>query len=535
MSTLPREKSFNTAGPCEADLNYMLPPTARFDMPDIMNFIRDRRYFVLHAPRQTGKTTALLALMHQLNAEGEFRALYTNVERAQGYRENMDSALHVITRALASDAQRWLGDTQAEALAQELLNTIPSADVLTVFIKKWCAQSDKPSVLFLDEIDSLVGDTLISVLRQLRAGYTDRPRYFPQTVILCGVRDVRDYRIHSSSEKSVITGGSAFNIKTKSLRLGDFTENDVNMLLQQHTNATGQPFTPEAMHQIWHYSQGQPWLVNAIANEVTREMRENRDRSITITAPMIDEAKERLILRRDTHLDQLTDKLREPRVRRVVEPILAGEDILDVPDDDKQYVIDLGLIRTFRNGGIAIANPIYKEIIPRVLSSNAQDSIALEYAPVWRTPDGKLDANKLLDAFLAFWREHGQPLLRSVHYTEIAPHIVLLAFLQRLVNGGGTILREYAIGTRRMDILVTYGQAPATQRLAMELKVWREGRKDPTPQGLAQLDKYLTGLGLDTGWLVIFDQRAGLPDIEDRTSAEVVTSPAGRQITLIRA
>ena len=250
---------------------------------------------------------------------------------------------------------------------------------------------------------------------------------------------------------------------------------------------------------------------------------------------MIDEAKERLILRRDTHLDQLTDKLREPRVRRVVEPILAGEDILDVPDDDKQYVIDLGLIRTFHNGGIAIANPIYKEIIPRVLSSNAQDSIALEYNPTWRTPDGKLDTGKLLDAFLAFWREHGQPLLRSVHYTEIAPHIVLLAFLQRLVNGGGTILREYAIGTRRMDILVTYGQAPATQRLAMDLKVWREGRKDPTPQGLAQLDKYLTGLGLDTGWLVIFDQRAGLPDIEDRTSAEVVTSPAGRQITLIRA
>ncbi len=509
----------------------MLPPTARFDMDEIMNLIRDERYFVLHAPRQTGKTTALLALMRQLNAEGEFRALYTNVERAQGSRENMDRALQTITFGMAEDAQHWLGDMHAITTAKNLADTLPGGEILTAFISQWCAQSDIPCVLFLDEIDSLVGDTLISVLRQLRAGYTNRPRYFPQTVILCGVRDVRDYRIHSSSEKAVITGGSAFNIKTESLRLGDFTQADVFALLQQHTDATGQPFSPDAMRQIWHYSQGQPWLVNALAREVVYNMRENRDRSITITAPMIGEAKERLILRRDTHLDQLTDKLREPRVRRVIEPILAGEDLLDVPDDDKQYVIDLGLIRKFRNGGIAIANPIYQEVIPRILSSNAQDSIALEYSPTWRTPDGKLDADKLLETFLAFWREHGQPLLRSVHYTEVAPHIVLLAFLQRLVNGGGTILREYAIGTRRMDILVTYGD----QRLALELKVWRQGRKDPTAQGLAQLDKYLAGLGLDNGWLVIFDQRDGLPDIEDRTSAEVVISPAGRQITLIRA
>ena len=71
----------------------MLPPIACFDMHDIMNLIRDRRYFVLHVPRQTGKTTALLAHMYQLNAEGEFRVLYTNVEHAQGYCENIDRAL----------------------------------------------------------------------------------------------------------------------------------------------------------------------------------------------------------------------------------------------------------------------------------------------------------------------------------------------------------------------------------------------------------------------------------------------------------
>ncbi|MCW1967397.1 MAG: AAA-like domain-containing protein [Anaerolineae bacterium] len=535
MPTLPREKSFNTAGPCRADLNYMLPPTARFDMDEIMNLIRDQRYFVLHAPRQTGKTTALLALMHQLNVEGEFRALYANLERAQAAREKVDEALPAVVESIASHAERWLGDTQAATLAQDIIKNTSPNSMLNQFLFRWCQSSPKATILMLDEVDALVGDTLISVLRQLREGYANRPRYFPQTIILCGVRDVRDYRIHSSSEKTVITGGSAFNIKTKSLRLGDFTENDVNMLLQQHTDATGQPFNPDAMHQVWHYSQGQPWLVNAIANEVTREMRENRNRSITITAPMIDEAKERLILRRDTHLDQLADKLTEPRVRRVIEPIVASEELDQLNNDDTQYVLDLGLIRRTQGGGLAIANPIYKEVIPRELSQTAQYSIPPHIQPTWLTPDGRIDEVELLEVFLDFWRQHGQPLLRTSPYSEVAAQVVFLAFLQRVVNGGGYIDREYAIGSRRMDVLVRFGVPPKVQRLAMELKVWRQGRKDPPAQGLAQLDQYLTGLGLDTGWLVIFDQRAGLPDIEDRTSAEIVTSPAGRHITLIRA
>ena len=187
---------------------------------------------------------------------------------------------------------------------------------------------------------------------------------------------------------------------------------------------TAQPFTPEAMHQIWHYLQGQPWLVNALAHEVVYKMRENRDRSVTITAPMIHEAKECLILHCDTHLDQLTDKPRAPRVRCIIEPILAGETAEDLPPDDMQYVIDLGLICKLLGNAIAIANLIYKEIILRDLTDNTQISIPHEFQPIWRTPDGKLDASKLLDAFLAFWCEHGQSLLRSVHYTEIAPHNV---------------------------------------------------------------------------------------------------------------
>jgi hypothetical protein len=150
--------------------------------------------------------------------------------------------------------------------------------------------------------------------------------------------------------------------------------------------------------------------------------------------------------------------------------------------------------------------------------------------PIWLKENGRLDPHALLNAFLAFWRRHGEPLLKSAHYHEIAPHLVLMAFLHRVANAGGTVEREYAIGSGRMDICLHYGD----DIVAMELKVWRDKQKDPLQEGLRQLDKYLNGLSLETGWLVIFDRRSGLSPIAERTVVETAVSPANRSITVIR-
>ena len=180
-------------------------------------------------------------------------------------------------------------------------------------------------------------------------------------------------------------------------------------------------------------------------------------------------------------------------------------------------------------GGLIIANPIYQEVLPRVLSQTPQASLP-QIAPSWLTSEGTLAPERLLQAFLSFWRQHGEPLLKSSPYHEIAPHLVLMAFLHRVVNGGDTLEREYAIGTDRMDICLRYGQVT----LGMELKVWRQGRPDPFTAGLKQLDRYLAGLALDRGWLVIFDQRSGLPPIAERTAIEQAVTPEGRAIAVIR-
>jgi hypothetical protein len=367
---------------------------------------------------------------------------------------------------------------------------------------------------------------LVSVLRQLRNGYRNRPAGFPWSLALIGLRDVRDYKVASGGSDRLTTT-SPFNIKLESLTLSDFTAAEVAALYRQHTDETGQIFTDEAVGHAFSLTQGQPWLVNALARQAVQHL--ETDRAIPITRQIIEQAKMRLIERQETHLDSLVERLAEPRIRNIIEPILFGKDLTALPYDDLRFVLDLGLVRYDERGDLVIANPIYREVIPYMLAAITRASIRLPQ-PIWLNPDGSFNPGKLLEAFLAFWRRHGQPLLKSVHYHEIAPHIVLLAFLDRVVNGGGSLEREYAIGTRRMDVCLRYGQTV----LGMELKVWRDGERDPLDEGLEQLDPYLSGLGLETGWLVIFDQRGGLPDISERTTTESATTLAGRAVTVIR-
>ena len=519
---------FTTEGPVRADDHYCLPPLQRWDLLEVLGLIEQKKYFLLHAPRQTGKTTCLLALAEFLNRQGRYRALYVNIEVAQAAREDVGLGMTAVVNSIANSARWQLQDADAEGLAREVLKQ-GTLTGLESFLTHWCARSAQPIVLLLDEVDALIGDTLISLLRQLRAGYTQRPRHFPRTVILCGVRDLRDYRIHSSAERAIITGGSAFNIKAKSLRLGDFDQTEVRTLLGEHTAETGQAFTARALARVWDLTQGQPWLVNALAYEACFDNAAGRDRSRPIDVDLIDQAKETLILNRVTHLDQLADKLREERVRRVIEPMLAGTTLDAVPEDDIQYLIDLGLCRLAPGQGLTIANPIYREVLPRALTFTPQASLP-QIRPDWLNADGSLNPDQLLSAFLAFWRQHGEPLLRSAPYHEIAPHLVLMAFLQRVVNGEGALEREYAIGRGRMDLCLRYRDLT----LGMELKVWRDGQPDPLADGLEQLDGYLAGLGLDSGWLVIFDRRDGQPPLAERLARSEQRSPGGRRIRVLR-
>ncbi|WP_434688410.1 ATP-binding protein [Pseudanabaena minima] len=512
------KKWFNTAGPCKADIHYMLPASDR--LPELEQLIAQENYFVIHAPRQTGKTTAMMALAQELTASGRYTSVMLSLEVGAVFSDDVGAAELAILDEWKQSIRFRL---PRELQPQQWLEADAGARIGTN-LSNWAEQSSRPLVVFLDEIDALSNETLVSVLRQLRSGFPNRPQGFPQSVALVGMRDVRDYKYASGGGERLNTS-SPFNIKVRSFTLSNFSHAEVRNLYQQHTETTGQIFTPESIDLAFHLTQGQPWLVNAIAKEITEYIA--KDPHIPITPELVNQAKEILIQRQDTHLDSLAERLREDRVRAIIQPILAGQELPDVPQDDVRYVLDLGLCSN--ENGLAIANPIYQEVLPRVLAYVTSASMGY-IQPIWLTEQGEFVPECLLESFLEFWRQHGEPLFKSTPYPEIAPHLVLMAFLHRVVNGKGTLEREYAIGSGRMDLCLRYGKVT----LGMELKVWRDKKPDPLNEGLKQLDKYLSGLNLDTGWLVIFDRREGLPPLSDRTTTQSAISPAGRNITVIR-
>ena len=497
---------FNTSGPVVAADHYCIPPLERLNLTEVLRFIRDKRYFVLHAPRQTGKTSALLALRDLLNAGDDYRCVYVNVEGGQAGREDVEQVTRTILAGLASRARLTLDDEFLTGIWPGLLAEVGPGAALQEALMHWAMADPKPLVLLIDEIDALIGDALLSVLRQLRAGYDLRPASFPQSVILCGVRDVRDYRIQSTAENALIAGGSAFNIKAQSLRLGDFSRDQVHALLGQHTEDTGQEFTPDALELIWTQTQGQPWLVNALADETCFQDGDTADRLCMITADDIREAQEQLILRRETHLDQLADKLQEDRVRRVVEPLLSGAEKSAFSARDLEYVRDLGMIA--KDDPLRIANPIYAEVVPRELTYAAQAGLVQD--TTWYVnADGGLNVVKLMTAFQTFFREHSEHWVTRFEYREARPQLLLQAFLQRIVNSGGRIEREYGLGRMRTDLLIVWPQSSQTRKIVIECKILHKGLEQTIADGLEQTSEYMDRCAAEAGHLVVFDRREG--------------------------
>lgn len=509
----------------------MIPAEER--LPELVTLVERQAYFVVHAPRQTGKTTSLRALARRLTAEGRYAALCFSCEMGRPFEDDVEAAAKAIWSAIEQLASRELPEDLRPP------SPIPAAEGTFLYkqLSRWAEVCPRPLVLVFDEIDALAGRSLYSVLSQLRVGFPERPAAFPSSVILSGMRDVRDYKAASGGGPVRMGSSSPFNVKEKSVLLANFTETEVRELYAQHTAETGQAFTKEAISTVMSLTQGQPWLTNALAREVVEEL--GPLPSEAITEAHIIQAKERLILSRATHLDSLLARLREDAVRRVLEPVLAGE----LPggatfDADFEYVVDLGLVAP--GLPVRIANPIYREIIVRVLAAQAEAAVAVEPRSYVGT-DGRLDVPALLEGFAQFWREHGEIVAGRIDYPEVAPQLVLMAWLHRIVNGGGSIQREVGVGRKRIDLLVQWPHADAdgkrmVQRIAMELKVWRDRDKkgDPLERGLAQLDEYLDRLGLEEGVLAVFDCRARAEAIEDRTRLEDGRTPSGRRVMVLR-
>jgi hypothetical protein len=517
------KRMFNTTGLCIPEEHYVVNPFRNL-YDDVLRLIEAKQYFVLHAPRQTGKTTFLHQLAHRLNREGKYVSVVSSLESA-GYESiSVESANEVMVRSLYQTADIFI---PAELMPPNPYVYPASPQLFRQYLTDWCKALDKPLVLLLDEVDSLYDDVLISTLRQLRDGFQTRPRNFPQSVALVGLRDIREYRMRARADNPSVGAGSPFNVKAKSFFLPVFSREEVRGLLDQHTEDTGQVFSPAVFEKIYEYSGGQPWLTNALANEIVAEILKN-DYSRDITPDLVETAKERLIEQRQTHLDSLADKINEPRVRPIILSIINGEaPDFDGYNDAIRYCRDLGIIAP--GAPITFANPIYREIITRILNSLFHDSINQDIAQTawYLRPDGSLDMDKLLDAFVDFYRRNSESWLERFQYKEAGHQLLLMAFLQRIVNGGGRIEREMALGNGRTDLTVFWQQQVIPIELKMHHDQWSQ------PDGLQQLARYMDRLGQRQGYLVLFEKKSSevLP-WEQRIRREV-HQMEGKEIVLL--
>jgi AAA domain/PD-(D/E)XK nuclease superfamily len=522
---------FNNAGPQILDDHYTLDPLRRVKVDELLRLIEAKRYFVLHAPRQSGKTSSLLALRDKLNAEGKYRALYINIEAVKAME------VHKVQESMAGEMAQLICETFPEVDGWAMLNkarlSLPDEPFRHIISQLSALDRLRPLVLFIDEADTLQGHAMVTFLSQLRAGYTRRPHGFPQSIILCGLRDIRDFRI-TDKEGNFLSTGSAFNILADSLTLGNFSQAEIEELYAQHTAETGQVFSQEALDLVWELTRGQPWMVNKLADFACFMMAPGTDRSVEITAELIMAAREEMIQRRTVHLDNLAFRLKDERVRKVIGPMLQSdsESVTGIDSDDVRYCLDLGLIRRDADRVLRIANPIYREIIPRELTAITQE--LLEESSVWyRQTDGRMDIPKLLAAFQTFYRANSEADRRFPQYHEAGAQLLLQAWLQRIINGGGQIEREYGLGMGRVDLLVRWPYPRPVQEIVIELKVVRpkDSAAQVLSQGLAQIERYMDQVSATEGHLLIFDQRPGL-DWETKITQSPATTPGGKAITV---
>jgi hypothetical protein len=221
----------------------MLPALPR--LPEMRSLIDRKSYFVLHAARQTGKTTSMIALARELTAEGRYAAIVLSVQTASAFSHDVEAAEKLLL-------SRWRKVATVELPPELRPPKWPAAETgerLGAGLAAWASALPRPLVVFLDEIDSLKDDLLLSILHQLRDGFTYRPKNFPWSLALIGMRDVRDYKIKSGGSERLNTA-SPFNIKARSLTMANFSAAEVATLYRQHTEETGQVFTDEAVARV---------------------------------------------------------------------------------------------------------------------------------------------------------------------------------------------------------------------------------------------------------------------------------------------
>ena len=523
-------RRFGTQGRVYPDRHYVVSRTE--EVADFIDRVKEGRYIVLFAPRQTGKTTffrwALEALATQ---DSNYFPIQLNFEEYEDCDfANFYASLH---REICKEIEKVFQRRKAvpsDGLARFLVNAeITDHISMREFFEGFAGYLSEGTnrqrvVLTIDEFDAIPRPAIKGFLRSLRHIYLSGEIRCPHSVGIVGVKGITQLNY----DRSI----SPFNIQDE-FRLPNFTLEQVQELLEQYTDEVGQAFAPEVIESIHKQTAGQPVLVNRFAQILTEEMDIPKTEWITMTH--FTTAHTRLLRERNTNIDHLTTNIRRDlRFERMLIHIMERDEGVDfnIDDDIISELATYGVIKEGTDGMCEILNPIYLYRIMRVFKP-VVNGLEQEYFPEdasdelrdYLTSTGQIEMEALLDNFQDFIGRAGFRILQvpETPQESVGRHL-LLAYLDEFVKRiGGFMHIEVPTGRGRMDILITHNQ----RKYVVETKIWRGDSRYQA--GKKQLAAYLALEEETDGYYVVFDHRQ-IP--EPRTETEVVDGVSVRSYVI---
>lgn len=520
-------RTFTTDGPCDVEAHYVLPSAPR--LAEARSLIDRGAYFILHAPDRTGKTTALSALAAELTAQGSHAALLCSAKVAGSAHGDVVSAQNALLCAITIAAEQHL----PPALRPPPFS--PSGELTRIWesLSHWAQVCPLPIVLFFDDLDSLAAVTLENLLQQLETGFLRRPKLFPWAVGLVSRLDLRRNRLSEDDDSADVHATGPFESFWSSRLLSPFTVEEIRALYAQHFGTLDQAFVPELPDLVHDLTAGHPFFVQALGRElaamaVSTKRLTNADLAV---------AHRNLVARQISPVDDLTVRLAEPRVRRVLESVFSGTAaIASVAESDIQFVRDLGLLA--HDEPVRIADAFHKALVPRLLTKPALRMNMVDVAACF-DEQGKLVLQSALSAFAAFYTTHGTDLVAAMPYPKIAEELVFLGFLLQLAEGRGWVDVEYGPARGRIDITMTISlpksseESNVDQREVFVMVARRKGESGSKKHGMQWLEGALQQAPHTSGTLVIVDKRGKRSSEKNFKWRESVTE-AGKTVRLLR-
>lgn len=428
---------FNNSGPVNQVDHFCVPPLKRLDSNKVWQLILQKKYFLIRGPKQSGKTSYLLALSKLLNQKDYAKCLYINVECLRGTEEDLKESMRSLLFEISSRARDNFGDDYLDDLVLGILEKRGPFQALNELLTQWSKRSDKPIVLLVDEIDTLQGNILTSFLSQIRAGYDKRPALFPQSIIFCGTHDVIEKQ---------------FNIKDATLKISFMARPDLNEMIASYCSKRHIEIDPDAVERIWEYSNGQPWIVSTICAELFHEIVAAKGLK-SVSAVQVGEAIDNVLAKRGNHIEYIASQLRNERVRKCMIPMLTGGTIIHgIEESDLAFLEELGLLTLGRV--IDISNLLYKEIVPRALFGPVLYMTSLDDVD-YQKADGSVDAMKLMQRFQAFFANHIQQLIKLLDYGDAGYSLIFHALLFKLVDANTTVTRGFGLNNHHVVLTLT--------------------------------------------------------------------------------